>query len=82
MREIEGVRLYTIPEAAAALEVSAQTVRSYIKSGQLSAQRVGRPYLITGESLRRFVSGSSSPEVPQVERNLKNGLASTRILPQ
>lgn len=78
MREIEGIRLYTIPEAAAALQVTPQTVRNYVKNGLLKAQRVGRPFLITGESLKHFVTGGAV----QAQQNLKNGVATTRILPQ
>lgn len=78
MRQIEGVTLYTILEAAKTLQVTPQTVRSYIKSGLLRAQRVGRPYLISGESLKLFVTGGAV----QVEPQLKNGVDTTRILPQ
>jgi excisionase family DNA binding protein len=64
MREVEGVTLYTIPEAAKVLGVTAQTVRRYIKEGVLKAQRVGRPYLISGESLKRFVTGGDTDPAP------------------
>lgn len=60
MREVEGINLYTIPEAAELLGVTAQTVRRYIKEGALKAQRVGRPYLISGEALKRFVTGGAA----------------------
>lgn len=52
---IEGVKFYTIPEVAAALKVTAQTVRAYIKQGRLKAQRIGRPILITEKNLREFL---------------------------
>ena len=57
MREVEGVTLYTIQEAAEQLGVTAQTVRRYIKEELLPAKRIGRPYLISGDALRHFVGG-------------------------
>jgi excisionase family DNA binding protein len=57
MIKIEGITMYTIPEAAEALKVTPQTVRAYIKTGKLKAKRIGRPYLISGDSLRAFLLG-------------------------
>jgi excisionase family DNA binding protein len=53
---IEGVKFYTIPETAEALQVTAQTVRTYIKRGRLKGQRVGRPTLITENNLKEFLN--------------------------
>ena len=55
---IQGIEFYTVQEAAEELNVSAQTVRSYIKQGKLSGKRVGRPLLITSENLKKFLENS------------------------
>jgi excisionase family DNA binding protein len=52
---IEGIKFYTIPETAQALQVTPQTVRAYIKKGRLQSQRIGRPILITERNLREFL---------------------------
>jgi len=54
---IEGIKFYTVPETARALNVTAQTVRSYIKQGRIKSQRIGRPILITESNLKEFLNG-------------------------
>ena len=53
--EIEGIKFYTIPEVATALQVTPQTIRAYIKRGKLKAQRIGRPILITENNLKAYL---------------------------
>jgi excisionase family DNA binding protein len=53
--EIEGIRFYTIPETAKALQVTPQTIRAYIKQGRIKSQRIGRPILITENNLKEFL---------------------------
>jgi excisionase family DNA binding protein len=55
---IEGIKFYTIPETAEALNVTPQTVRAYIKQGKLKGQRIGRPILITENNLKEFLNQS------------------------
>lgn len=55
---IEGIKFYTIPEAAKALRVTPQTIRTYIKTGRLKSQRIGRPILITENNLIEFLKPS------------------------
>ena len=57
--EIEGIKFYTIPEIAEALNVTPQTVRAYIKQGKLKGQRIGRPILITENNLKEFLKESN-----------------------
>ena len=52
---IEGIRFYTIPETAKALQVTPQTIRAYIKQGRIKSQRIGRPILITENNLIEFL---------------------------
>ena len=51
---IEGIKFYTIPEVAEALDVTPQTVRSYVKQGRMTAQRIGKSFYITERNLREF----------------------------
>jgi excisionase family DNA binding protein len=57
--EIEGVKFYTIPDTAEALNVTPQTVRAYIKQGKLKGQRIGRPILITENNLKEFLQATN-----------------------
>jgi len=52
---IEGIKFYTIPETAKALQVTPQTIRAYIKQGRIKSQRIGRPILITENNLKEFL---------------------------
>lgn len=57
--EIEGIKFYTILETAQVLQVTPQTIRSYIKQGRLRGQRIGRPILITDKNLKEFLKPST-----------------------
>jgi excisionase family DNA binding protein len=56
---IEGIKFYTIPEAAQALRVTPQTIRAWIKQGKLKGQRIGRPILITENNLKEFLQATN-----------------------
>ena len=58
--KIQGITFYRIPEVAEELQVTAQTVRAYIKQGKLKSQRIGRPILITDKNLKDFLKQSRS----------------------
>ncbi len=59
MIEIDGIKLYTVAEVASWLKVSPQTVRAWIKEDKLKGQRVGRPIVITEQSIKEFVTGET-----------------------
>ena len=58
---IEGIKFYTIQETAAALRVTPQTIRAWIKQGKLKGQRIGRPLLITESNLKEFLKATNKP---------------------
>ena len=58
--KIQGVTFYTVQEIAVMLRITPQTVRTYIKEGRLKGKRIGRPILITQESLSAFLEPSFS----------------------
>lgn len=53
---IEGIKFYTVQETAKTLNITPQTVRTYIKRGLIKGLRVGRPILITENNLKEFLS--------------------------
>jgi len=55
---IEDIKFYTVRETAELLQVTAQTVRSYIRKGRLEATRIGRPLLITENNLKDFLQAT------------------------
>lgn len=56
MKEILGVKCFTVAETAKELGVTAQTIRKYIKTNKIAAQRIGRGYYISEESIKSFLS--------------------------
>lgn len=52
---IEGIKFYTVAEAAAALHVTATTIRAWIKNGKIKSMRIGRPIFITEMHLKAFM---------------------------
>jgi excisionase family DNA binding protein len=57
MIEVDGIKFYTILDAAKLMNVTPQTVRKYVKLGRLRGQRVGRPFLISEGNLFKFMEG-------------------------
>jgi len=57
MKEIAGIKVYTVKETAELLQVTAQTVRKYVKAKKLIGQRIGRPYYISEQSIQNFLTG-------------------------
>lgn len=57
MIEIDGLKAYTIAETADILNISAHTVRTYIKDDKLQGQRIGRTIIIPEDSIKRLIGG-------------------------
>jgi len=52
---LAGETFYTIFEVSEGLDVSDRTVRNWIKSGELSAYRVGRQWRISDKDFKQFL---------------------------
>lgn len=53
---MEKIEIYTPEQAAEILSVGAQTVRDWLRTGELKGSKVGpRLWRITGDSIREFV---------------------------
>jgi len=55
MKELQGVKFYTVQELAEALEVTSKTVRKYISKGELKSIRIGRSIYVSEIFLREFL---------------------------
>lgn len=64
MIKLETTTAYTVVEVAEKLGKSRDTVRRYIKNGELKAQKVGNTYYVTDKTLTLFITGEK-PEVPK-----------------
>ncbi|MFH0863848.1 MAG: helix-turn-helix domain-containing protein [Candidatus Gottesmanbacteria bacterium] len=53
--------MLTVDEVAEKLEVSRNTVVSFIKKGQLGALKIGGQYKIGEENLRTYISNATIP---------------------
>jgi excisionase family DNA binding protein len=56
MKEIEGIKFFTIQEVASKLDITSQTIRKYIKQDKLKAQKIGRAFLVSEKSLFEFLN--------------------------
>ena len=59
MLKVGDEKAYTVNEAAELLNVAVQTVRNYINSDKIKAQKVGHAYYIAESNLQAFLKGES-----------------------
>lgn len=57
MIKLENTTAYTVQEVAEMLHKTPTTIRKYIRTGELKAKQVGRPYYITEKALEAFIAG-------------------------
>ena len=53
---IKDIKLYTILETAKELKVTPQTIRKYISQDKIKAKKIGRPFYITEDNLKEFLT--------------------------
>jgi len=56
--EIEGIKAYSVNDLSKMFDVTPLTLRKYIKTGKLRAQKIGRRYMVTVDSLKEFLNGT------------------------
>jgi len=61
-RIIEGITFYSVEDLQERLGLTAATIRKYIRQGTIKGKRIGRPYYVTEENLRRYLNGDSEAE--------------------
>lgn len=59
MREIFGVNVYTLPEAAKIAGLSYSRMRRAIEDGKLIANKIGQKWTVTEPNLRKYVFGEA-----------------------
>jgi excisionase family DNA binding protein len=62
MREIEGIKFYTVLELSKKLQTTPETIRKYIRENRIKATKVGVNFLISHKELMRFL-GEPEDEV-------------------
>lgn len=55
MKEVLGVKLYTLKEVGELLGVQAQTASKYIQQGRLKARTIGGCKYVSEENLKEFL---------------------------
>ncbi|MFA5674401.1 MAG: helix-turn-helix domain-containing protein [Methanoregulaceae archaeon] len=54
--EIAGIKMYSAPEVAKALDLSLYSTRKYIREGRIKAKKLrGNRYYVSEEHLREFL---------------------------
>lgn len=54
--------IFTVQQVANKLNMHVQTIREYIKRGDIKAKKIGRKYIITQEDLNNFIIGDEKNE--------------------
>ncbi|MGG8954540.1 MULTISPECIES: helix-turn-helix domain-containing protein [Staphylococcus] len=52
------LEVYTVNDVAQSLGMNIETIREYIKRGELKASKVGRKYIITMDNYRDFIKSN------------------------
>lgn len=59
MIEVGAQKAYDVQETAELINLTAKSVRDYIKAGKIRAQRVGNRYYIAEENIQSFLRGDN-----------------------
>lgn len=54
---MDEIKLYTLDEVDEILKVTRRTLYTYIKTGKLKANKVGRGWRVPKETLQAFIDG-------------------------
>ena len=63
MKEILGVRFYTVKEVAEILSKSPSTIRNYIYDKKLGAVQIGREHLIPEKEIKEFLKRNANKPI-------------------
>lgn len=64
MKTVLGITVYTAQETADILGVSERTLREYIKSGRLVAQKIAGDWVISEDNIKAFINGKKGAATP------------------
>lgn len=57
MKEIAGIKMYTVAEVSKMIGVSQSNVYRTIRSGKMGATKIGRTLMVSEENLKNFLNG-------------------------
>ncbi len=60
MIEVDGVKVYSLEEAAKIMGLHKITVRKYLQTGALKGKKAGGQWRITEQSIRAFLTGDKN----------------------
>ena len=66
-REVGGIKAFTVKDICELLNVTPQSVRKYLKSGDIKARKIGAKWIVTEEAIRAFMNG----EKPEAKKEYK-----------
>ena len=59
MLDIEGIVLYDVKDLAEKLNITTQTVKIYIRTKKIQAQRIGGKYYVSSDNLKTFLTAGT-----------------------
>ena len=63
MIKLETVTVYDVKDLAKMLHKKPNTIRNYIRSGNLEGQKVGASWYVTDETLTKFLTGKDKKKI-------------------
>lgn len=57
MKEIAGIKLYSITELCSLMDCKRPTIYKLITKGKLGATKIGRNYMVSEENLKKYLNG-------------------------
>lgn len=58
-KQIGQTKLYTVDEVSRMLELTAVTVRVYIRAGKIKARKIGTRYHVTEKDLEKYATAGA-----------------------
>ena len=71
MQEIKPKQIYTTEETRDYLRISKSTIKRWLKSGLIRANKIGGRYKILGAEILRLISPTLEKDTREFYRNLK-----------
>ncbi|OGF65726.1 MAG: hypothetical protein A2Y62_06430 [Candidatus Fischerbacteria bacterium RBG_13_37_8] len=65
MKEIEGIKLYTIQEIAEMLKVHPLTIQRKVKKGIIKGVKINKSWYISSDNLKSFLQGNTCGSEPK-----------------
>lgn len=60
MKDLESIKLYTLPQVAKIIGVTDRTAWNYVKAGKIKAVKIGGKWKISEDNLREFINGGTN----------------------